>query len=182
MPNMRDVIPADTLEAALKAAGRRPGAEPRSGTAISALCLSAEHVGAWAKSYTYTIPDAAPGAPRQVQSDKWARRPCVLAYRAWCDAVRRACPVVPPAALVGMVSIAATYTPPTSWKPAARQMAMSNYRAKRSKPDCDNIAKAILDALWEQDAAIPALTVSKRWGPVDEVNVLIVLDTIKEVL
>ena len=51
---------------------------------------------------------------------------------------------------------------PRSW-PARRRAAMAGAWCA-SKPDADNIAGAVMDALFEDDAAVVAVTCRKIWG------------------
>lgn len=112
------------------------------------------------------LPGQPIGAPRMTRADAWKRRPCVLAYRAWRDAARAATlaaghpiPVLP---LWGGVRIMAFFAPPPSW--SARKTASLRGEPHRSKPDWDNVAKAVCDLLWEGcDQVVWAASVTKRW-------------------
>lgn len=65
------------------------------------------------------------------------------------------------------VEIEAVFSIPTSWKVAQKQQAR-NGEITPGKPDCDNIAKAVLDALngiaYKDDAQVTELIVKKRYG------------------
>jgi Holliday junction resolvase RusA-like endonuclease len=110
---------------------------------------------------TITIPGPAMGAVRQTQADRWKQRPAVLAYRAWCDLARACAGVVPPAECVEEIRITAYYVPPESW--SKRQRAAAIGGKMRTKPDWDNIGKAVCDALWKQDEALGDAVVKRRW-------------------
>lgn len=64
--------------------------------------------------------------------------------------------------------IVAVYAVPKSWPKRQRERALAGDLAPMVKPDLDNIAKAILDALngvaYRDDAAVTELTVRKRYG------------------
>lgn len=56
---------------------------------------------------------------------------------------------------------------PTSWNKAARRLALDGKVPATRKPDADNIAKIIMDALngvaWEDDRQVVSLTVLKHY-------------------
>jgi Holliday junction resolvase RusA-like endonuclease len=114
----------------------------------------------------FIIPGNAIGKPRMTRSDKWKRRPCVLRYRAWADMVRREVRKqvgsLPPAERVLSLNWVATFVPPKSWNKAKKDAAIGTIH--RQKPDRDNIDKALLDVLYEEDKAIGAGRIVKRWG------------------
>lgn len=102
------------------------------------------------------------GKPRMTQRDVWKKRPAVLRYRAFCDELR-------------LLAKREGYKPAESgdrvvfWMP----MPPSWSRDKRAKmdeqphqqtPDVDNLLKAFLDALLDQDCRVWQVTVEKRWG------------------
>jgi Holliday junction resolvase RusA-like endonuclease len=117
----------------------------------------------------FTVMGAAVGAPRQTQSDRWRQRPCVVAYRDWCDRIRAACPEVPAAETVQRLTVRAYYAPPVSWSRKKREGCIG--RLKRTKPDIDNTCKMCVDALWEQDSAIAWLVGVKFWDWTERMEV-----------
>lgn len=115
----------------------------------------------------FTVYHRPMGAPRMTRRDKWKNRPCVEAYHAFRDAIRRYFPGdVPPAEHVNELSWLATFA--TS-KP---ELIGTIYR---NKPDRDNIDKAILDALWKRDEAIGPGWIDRRWGTEDKLEIRITL-------
>jgi Holliday junction resolvase RusA-like endonuclease len=72
------------------------------------------------------------------------------------------------------LNIRASYVPPVSW--SKKKTAGATWRAAR--PDADNLAKIIADALntivYADDAQIASLTVRKIYGPVAGVSVSVV--------
>jgi Holliday junction resolvase RusA-like endonuclease len=117
------------------------------------------------------------GKPRMTQRDKWARRPVVLAYRAWADKARlelyRAAKVHHLAPGLYEISWTAYIGMAPSWskKKKARLAGKDHF----GKPDRDNIDKALLDALLENDAGVCCGIIRKRWddgqGPRLEVHI-----------
>lgn len=66
------------------------------------------------------------------------------------------------------VTIRATFEPAASW--SKKKTAALINRPHVQRPDLDNCAKAVLDALnriaWADDGQVAEITVSKVWGPV----------------
>lgn len=110
----------------------------------------------------FTVPGVPMGKPRMTQRDKWKKRPCVMRYRAWADKVRAIAGKMPKPNIVASLDWVAYFEPPKSWSAEKRAAAMGELH--RSKPDRDNIDKALLDALFVNDSAIALGTVEKRWG------------------
>jgi Holliday junction resolvase RusA-like endonuclease len=99
------------------------------------------------------------GKPRMTRRDKWKKRPTVVRYRAYADALRAACEGRPLAPLA--VSWQAYFPLPASWSKAKKEA--SRGQPHRSKPDRDNIDKGILDALWDKDQCVALGSLSKFW-------------------
>lgn len=111
---------------------------------------------------TFSVPGPPQAKPRMTRRDKWARRPCVLRYRAWCDLARSVAGDMPPANQVMALNWTAYFEPPASWSKTRRCQAVGTIH--RSKPDRDNIDKAILDCFWpENDSGIGPGRLDKRW-------------------
>lgn len=63
------------------------------------------------------------------------------------------------------VEIAAVFEMPKSWSKTKRETFACDYHTQ--KPDADNVAKAVLDALaafWHDDAQVAVLRVRKTWS------------------
>ena len=75
------------------------------------------------------------------------------------------------------VMITAFYTVPVSWPRWKRQKALTEEIMPEKKPDADNIAKAVLDALngiaYKDDSQVVKLTVDKRYAEKGHVTVRI---------
>jgi Holliday junction resolvase RusA-like endonuclease len=107
------------------------------------------------------LPGTPIGKPRMTQRDRWAKRPAVVRYREWADRLRAAAGPVPPAETVLELAILAQFEPPKSWSKKRRVAVIGELH--RSKPDLDNVAKAVMDALFPEDSAIAKGTFEKRW-------------------
>ena len=96
-------------------------------------------------------------APRQTQSDRWKKRPCVLRYRAFRDEVRLKNVVIENGCHITF------FMPmPQSW--SKKKKLEHTGAPHQAKPDLDNILKAILDAIFEDDAHIYKLSAEKLWA------------------
>ena len=73
--------------------------------------------------------------------------------------------VAPPWSL----EVTAVRAMPGSWSKRRRAAMAGAWCA--SKPDADNIAGAVMDALFEDDAAVVAVSCSKLWGPAGELRI-----------
>ena len=106
------------------------------------------------------------------RADKWRRRPCVLAYRAWADKARYALraaavglaePLVEGGLAAGLydVSWIAYIAMPESWSKKKKALLLGKLHF--GKPDRDNIDKAVLDALFPDDRGVCSGAIFKRW-------------------
>lgn len=103
------------------------------------------------------------GKPRQTQKDKWAKRPCVLRYRAFADEIRRQ------STRLGFqfprrgVRLKFHLPMPASW--SAKKKAAMLGQAHEQKPDLDNLVKAVKDALLAEDSVVSHYgEIEKVWG------------------
>jgi len=107
----------------------------------------------------FTVPGMPVAKPRMTKRDTWAKRPCVLRYREFCDRMRAAAgplPDVPPA----QIHISIFMPMPVSWS-KKKKSAMAHTR-QRQKPDFDNFIKSI-DGLFDDDSAIYWGDCLKTW-------------------
>lgn len=103
-----------------------------------------------------------PGKPRMTQRDKWKNRPAVQRYHEFCDSIRAAMNLeaklkTGPAELNWECFLPM----PKSWS-KKKKLAMAG-KPHRQRPDRDNLDKAILDALFEDDSAIAVGRIAKFW-------------------
>lgn len=73
------------------------------------------------------------------------------------------------------VIISVSIQPPKSWSKAKAESEIVNSAWAMRKPDLDNVAKAILDAMagtcFRDDQQVVSLEISRRWGREDAVRV-----------
>jgi Holliday junction resolvase RusA-like endonuclease len=101
--------------------------------------------------------------PRMTQRDKWQQRPAVLRYRAFCDQVRALGIELRPTGdrVIFLLPM------PVSWSAKKRDSMLG--KPHQGKPDCDNLIKALGDALHQDDAHLHHLEGLKFWGEMGEI-------------
>jgi Holliday junction resolvase RusA-like endonuclease len=110
--------------------------------------------------YFFTVPGEPRGKPRMTQRDVWKKRPRVVRYREYADNIRAAAGTLPPGDPLSILVVA--WLPmPESWSLKKKQ-ALNGHPA-RSKPDWDNIGKAVCDALLKEDKLLGGGTCWKFW-------------------
>ena len=163
LDSVKDAIAPEIARMAAKTHARaRTGRKSRRTVGKPASGVPVPSVEQW-----FTIPGAPMGKPRMTQRDKWAQRDCVMQYRAWCDRARLNCLGV--TATPVALDFTAHIPMPPSWS-KKKQAAMAG-ELHRQKPDLDNIAKAIMDALWEDDSGIAHLHGHKFWCRNEDANI-----------
>lgn len=120
---------------------------------------------------TIRLPFPAIGKPTMTRADKWKGRDCVKGYFAFCDMARAFARRVPAAETIESVRIVANYRPTGSKRRAASMIGTR----KRTKPDGDNIIKALSDALWKDDHKLGGVSCDRYWADRDETIIEIVL-------
>ena len=97
--------------------------------------------------------------PRQTQSDKWKKRPCVMRYRYFADLCRSYKMVLPDYG----AKITFILPMPKSWS-KKRQVTMDN-KPHQQRPDISNLLKAVEDAIHAEDSHIWHYSqIRKIWG------------------
>lgn len=96
--------------------------------------------------------------PRQTQRDKWQKRPAVMRYRAFADECRMRKVTLPEfgAWIVFHIPMPATWT--------KKKKAEMNGRPHKQKPDADNLAKALMDAVHKDDSVVWDIRATKVWA------------------
>lgn len=162
------MIEGQSLPASVLRAMHRPTTLRQPGSAAPAMPASAPEAAKRAQtaekpnSVKFVIPGAPIGKPRMTQRDKWAKRPAVLRYRAWCDEARAAAiTVVKRGYEADTICIKAYLPMPKSW--SVKKRATMTGQFHRQKPDLDNILKAAQDALFGDDSSIAYAVAEKRW-------------------
>lgn len=110
--------------------------------------------------------------PRLTQRDRWAKRPAVVRYYEFCDELRLLWGrrEVPEA-----LSITFIMPLPSSW--SARKKLSMEGQPHKQRPDIDNLVKAFLDALCEDDSYVNELHAYKVWGSVGCIEVSLAEDS-----
>jgi Holliday junction resolvase RusA-like endonuclease len=109
--------------------------------------------------------------PRMTQRDKWAKRPVVLRYRDYCDRLRELAGELPEGSV--QVTMMFGIAMPKSWSKAKRAQSLNTEHTQ--KPDIDNLAKGVLDALFKDDSMVWNIMASKGW--VDEPFVYVIVQS-----
>ena len=113
---------------------------------------------------TFSVSGDPMGKPRMTQRDKWAKRPCVLRYRAFKDKCRlHRVPVVSGCTVIFYLPM------PESWSERKRTKMLG--LPHRQKPDLDNLIKGLWDARVKKDEALDSVHAEKRWSSVGAIEV-----------
>ena len=107
-----------------------------------------------------------PPKPRMTRSDKWKKRPCVERYRSFCDRLRLLGPTVPDSGGHALFIIKM----PLSW--SKKKKDLMRHKPHTVRPDLDNMAKSLFDAIYKEDSHIWDGRFSKVWG--DEGKLIII--------
>ena len=97
--------------------------------------------------------------PRQTRSDKWKKRPAVLRYRSFADEIRLR---FPQDFDINGSRITFHMPMPKSW--SKKKKAEMVGRPHQQRPDIDNLAKSLLDALYGDDSHIWNISLVKKWA------------------
>lgn len=116
--------------------------------------------------YFCAVIDPVP-APRQTRSDLWKKRPCVVRYRAYRDALKAAYAKLlkadtAPARAPDELACVFFMPVPISWSKSKKEKMIG--QRHQQKPDIDNCMKATADALWDDDSHISSMHGIKYWG------------------
>lgn len=96
--------------------------------------------------------------PRQTRSDKWKKRPCVVRYRAFADECR-----LKKVKINDFGDTITFHIPmPESWSKKKKQK--FNGQGHQSRPDIDNLTKALLDAVFTEDSSVWSISTYKLWA------------------
>jgi Holliday junction resolvase RusA-like endonuclease len=121
------------------------------------------------------VPGKPMGKPRMTRADKWKKRGCVVRYRAYADLIRWCVKSqvgkLPDPNRIRKLNWIAYFAPPKSWSEKKRLAIVEQLH--RAKPDRDNIDKAVLDALFEEDSAIASGHIEKRWNLRERLEIVI---------
>ena len=99
--------------------------------------------------------------PRMTRSDRWKKRPVVLKYWQFKDALKEKAEQKN-WDLSKDITIYFSIAMPKSWsKKKKKQM---NKQPHQQKPDIDNLIKSVLDSLAEEDSYIYSVKAVKSWS------------------
>jgi Holliday junction resolvase RusA-like endonuclease len=96
--------------------------------------------------------------PRMTQRDRWAKRPAVVRYHTFCDELRLRYKGELPERLYLVIHMPM----PKTWSNKKRKAML--LEPHRQRPDIDNLIKAVLDALCEDDSNIHEVHACKLWN------------------
>jgi len=106
------------------------------------------------------------GKPRMTQRDRWKQRPVVLRYHAFKDLCREW-----NVELSDHFRVIFVIPMPKSW--SKKKKAAHDGQPHRAKPDIDNVLKALMDAVLEDDSHVWSVRASKRWGYEGKIKILL---------
>lgn len=96
--------------------------------------------------------------PRMTQRDKWAKRKPVVTYRAFKDEIRLRKVSLPEYGY----HVTFVIPMPKSW--SKKKKTEMNGKPHQQRPDKDNLEKALLDAVFDEDSRVWDGRVTKVWG------------------
>ncbi len=96
-------------------------------------------------------------APRMTQSDRWNNRACVVRYFDFRDRVKEL-----NISVVNGDKVTFYLPIPKSW--SKKKQAQHDGMPHRQTPDIDNLLKALLDSIYENDSHIYSVWPEKRWS------------------
>lgn len=111
--------------------------------------------------------------PRMTRRDKWAKRPVVLKYFAFCDEVREkkiALPE-PPYKIIFHMPM------PASWCKKKKQEHAG--KPHLCRPDRDNLEKALNDAVCGEDSHLWSAWTEKRWSYTGKIEIVDMQNNLK---
>lgn len=108
---------------------------------------------------SFNVPGLPIACPRMTQRDKWMKRPSVMRYREYSDKLRTFINLND--LYVGRVCMKFFIPMPESW--SLKKKAQMCGRPHQVKPDWDNLAKGVQDALLQNDSMIWQAYVEKYW-------------------
>lgn len=107
------------------------------------------------------------GKPRMTRSDKWKKRPAVVRYHEYKDALRELnLDELPP-----RFDITFNIPMPTSW--SKKKQAEMFGKPHQQRPDIDNLLKAFLDALCIDDSYVYDVSMRKRWSILGSMELIV---------
>lgn len=100
------------------------------------------------------------------QRDRWAKRKPVLEYFAYKDEIRLRGVKLPE----NGYHVTFILPMPISW--SKKKRAAMNGKPHQQRPDKDNLEKALLDAIFDEDSKVWDGRVTKLWGEVGQIIII----------
>ena len=103
------------------------------------------------------------GKPRMTRRDRWAKRPCVVRYFEYKDAIKDALDGNFDTNSLNKPHTVRFYLPmPKSW--SKKKKAEHDGQPHQQKPDIDNLLKALYDSVLTDDSGIWSVRAEKYWA------------------
>lgn len=100
------------------------------------------------------------GKPRMTKRDKFIKRPAVVKYRIFADAIRECMKDVD---LSDVWCLSLKFFMPFPKSYSVKKQALLSGKIHREKPDLDNCEKAVIDSLIEEDKGVAGILAWKYW-------------------
>ena len=110
---------------------------------------------------TYSVEVTPVPKPRMTQSDRWKKRPAVVRYYRYKDDLVFAA-LAQGFVLESEIELDFYLPMPKSW--SKKKQAEMDGKPHQAKPDIDNLAKAVMDALLDEDSHVWSLRARKFWS------------------
>lgn len=128
--------------------------------------------------YSAIVPIRPVPKPRMTRKDKWSKRPVVVNYYKFADALKEHVgeTVIRSlnSSLVCELQVVARFAPAKSLSQKARiELVGDGNNFHRQRPDCSNILKGVEDILFEHDEEIPDVRCRKYWADQDSIEIVI---------
>ncbi|HEN8204432.1 TPA: RusA family crossover junction endodeoxyribonuclease [Proteus mirabilis] len=103
--------------------------------------------------------------PRMTQRDAWKKRPVVVKYHTFCDEMRANRFTLPESG----AHLTFVIPMPKSW--SKKKRIEMNGKPHQQRPDVDNLIKAVMDAIFDEDCKVWNISASKLWGEQGKIGV-----------
>lgn len=103
--------------------------------------------------------------PRMTQRDRWKKRPCVVRYHQFKDDIRASGLTVSTSGC----QLLFVMPMPKSWSKQKKEVYEN--QPHEQKPDIDNLLKAVLDSLFDDDSCVWDIRATKVWGREGKIKV-----------
>ena len=143
----------------MRAAANRDEEQPQPVICTKSIAVKSTHVDNSFETISFTVNGKSVGKPRMTRRDQWIKRPCVLRYRDYCDRIRSAAGSIPPNP--DKIQVVVYIAVPKSW--SKKKKAEMDEKPHRSKPDADNLLKAVVDGMFKEDSCIWSKLIEKFW-------------------